>query len=91
MAKRPVSTRLEEGEIARLEAAVKAGDAPDRASAIEEAVAEWNERHDRARITDGYQRADNPAHGGTPLTDDELGLIRAANQRSAKRWLDADR
>lgn len=35
---------------------------------------------DRAR--EQYRQAYDPAHGGTPLTDDELGVLRAANQQA---------
>lgn len=52
----PVTTRLSEAAVASLEAAVAAGYAPDRASAVAAAVEEWLGRRDRERIAASYRR-----------------------------------
>jgi len=74
----PVTTRLTEETVASLNAAVEAGHAPDRASAIAQAVDDWLRVHDEGRIAESYRQAYDPQHGGIPQTDQELAVIEGA-------------
>ena len=73
-----MTTRLSEEVVASLNAAVEAGHAPDRASAIAQAVDEWLRWHDAERIAQEYRKAYDPQYGGIPQTTDELAVVEGA-------------
>ena len=53
----PVTCRLDEEDVAKLDEAVIAGLAPNRAALVSQAVAEWLDSHDEELIAESYRRA----------------------------------
>jgi Arc/MetJ-type ribon-helix-helix transcriptional regulator len=78
MAKRRITIRLEESEIARLDAAVAAGAAPNRSAAIALAIGEWLDRHDRVELRHERQRLMAIQDAERGLSPDEAAILAGA-------------